>query len=239
MREAGLIAHRVVEANHDAPAAAIEQVYRIGDSGEAAAAAVAKRLGEHGLVVHNHGLPAAASRADLTAMIGTAASAQTLVLWLRPADLAALGSAPMGAHAIYSSGLMAGLEHAPLPAEWRAHSELTYPFDLPATRSVRVGNPLHWFAISHIPVVDEQMQADTYLACGLVSEAVNHTADNFNRTYLVELLQGMVEHRLVTGYYPRLDLATYQRFASKGGYIVHFADSSGLRLIADGDWTTP
>jgi mono/diheme cytochrome c family protein len=237
--EAGLIAHRVVEANHDAPAAAIEQVYRIGDSGEAAAAALAKRLGEHGLVVHNHGLPAAASRADLTAMIGTAASAQTLVLWLRPADLAALGSAPTGAHAIYFSGLMAGLEHAPLPAEWRAHSELTYPFDLPATRSVRVGNPLHWFAISHIPVVDEQMQADTYLACGLVSEAVNHTADNFNRTYLVELLQGMVEHRLVTGYYPRLTLATHQRFASKGGYIVHFADSSGLRLIADGDWTTP
>ena len=237
--EAELIAHRVIEANRAAPAATVEQVYRIGDSGEAAAAALAKRLGEHGLVVHNHGLPAAAARADLTATVGTAASAQTLVLWLRPTDLAALGPAPTGVHAIYFSGLMAGLEHAPLPAEWRAHSELTYPFDMPAQRSVRVGNPLHWFAISHIPVVDEQMQADTYLACGLVSEAVNHMADNFNRTYLVERLQGMIEHRLVTGYYPRLTLATHQRFASKGGYIVHFADSSGLRLIADGDWTTP
>jgi mono/diheme cytochrome c family protein len=233
--EAELIANRVVEA----PTASVEQVYRIGDSGEAAAAALAKRLGEHGVVVHNHALPAAASRADLTAAIGTAASGQALVLWLRPADLAALGPAPTGLHSIYLSGLMAGLEHAPLPAEWRGHSELTYPFDLPASRSVRVGNPLHWFAISHIPVVAEQMQADTYLACGLVSEAVNHMVDNFNRTYLVERLQGMIEHRMVTGYYPRLTLATHQRFASKGGYLVHFADSSGLRVIADGSWTTP
>jgi hypothetical protein len=237
--EAELIAHRVVEANRDAPGATVEQVYRIGDSGEAAAGALAKRINEHGLVVHNHGLPAAASPADLTAKIATAASGQTLVLWLRPADLAALGRPPTGLHAIYLSGLMADLEHAPLPAEWRAHSELTYPFDLPATRSLRVGNPINWFAIHHIPVVAEQMQADTYLACGLVSEAVNHMADNFNRTYLIERLQGMIEHRLVTGYYPRLTLATHQRFASKGGYIVHFADSSGLRLIADTDWTTP
>jgi mono/diheme cytochrome c family protein len=244
--EAELIAHRVVEAgpwvlraNRDAPAATLEQVYRIGDSGEAAAAALAKRVGEHGIVVHNHRLPAAASRADLTATIGSAPSGQTLVLWLRPSDLAALGPPPAGPHAIYVSGLMGGLEHAPLPAEWRAHSELTYPFDLPATRSVRVGNPLNWFAIRHIPVVAEQTQADTYLACGLVSEAVNHMADNFNRAYLIERLQGMVEHRLVTGYYPRLTLANHQRFASKGGYIVRFADPSGLRLIADGDWNTP
>jgi mono/diheme cytochrome c family protein len=237
--EAELIAHRVVEANRDTPAATVEQVYRSGDSGAAAAAALAKLIGEHGLLVHNHVLPAAASRADLMATIGAAASGQTLVLWLRPADLAALGAAPTGPHAIYLSGLMAGLEHAPLPAEWRAHSELTYPFDLPAKRSVRVGNPLNWFAIRHIPVVAEQMQADTYLACGLVSEAVNHMADNFNRTYLIERLQGMIEHRLVTGYYPRLTLATHQRFASKGGYMVHFADSSGSRMLADSDWTTP
>jgi hypothetical protein len=64
-------------------------------------------------------------------------------------------------------------------------------------------------------------------------------ADNFNATYLIERLQGMIEHRVVTGYYPRLTLATRQRFASKGGYIVHFAEPSGVRLIADSDWIIP
>jgi hypothetical protein len=134
---------------------------------------------------------------------------------------------------------MAGLEHAALPADWRPRVKVTYPFDLPEKRGLRVGNPRYWFAIRHIPVTAEQVQADTYLACGLVSEALSHMADNFNGTYLIERLQGMIEHRVVTGYYPRLTLATHQRFASKGGYIVHFAEPSGVRLIADSEWITP
>jgi hypothetical protein len=134
---------------------------------------------------------------------------------------------------------MGGLEHAPLAADWRLRAKLTYLFDLPEKRAVRVGNPRNWFAIRHVPIVAEQVQADTYLACGLVAEALSHMVDNFNRTYLIERLQGMVERRMVTGYYPRLALATHQRFASKGGYITHFADASGVRLVADTDWTTP
>jgi hypothetical protein len=49
----------------------------------------------------------------------------------------------------------------------------------------------------------------------------------------------MLERRLVTGYYPRLALAPNQRFASKGGYWVRFADSTGVRLLPDGDWVVP
>jgi hypothetical protein len=184
-------------------------------------------------------LPSGAPAADVAAAIRASAGAQTLILWLRPRDINSLGPAPTAPASVYVSGLMAGGENAPLPVDWRAHAELTYPFDLPEKRSVRVGNPQHWFAISHIPLVAEQVQADTYLACGLVSEALSHMADNFNRAYLIEQLQGMVEHRVVTGYYPRLTLATHQRFASKGGYLVHFAEVSGVRLVADSDWITP
>ena len=54
-----------------------------------------------------------------------------------------------------------------------------------------------------------------------------------------ERLQTMMEHRIVTVYYPRLTLATHQRFASKGGYLAHFADASGSKLVADSDWLTP
>ncbi len=134
---------------------------------------------------------------------------------------------------------MGGLERSPLAADWRVRSQMAYPFDLPKKRIARVDYPLGWFRIRHIPIVDEQMQADTYLACGLMSEALNHMVDTFYGPYLIEQLQSMVEHRIVTGYYPRLTLAENQHFASKGGYLVHFEGSTGAGIAADGDWIVP
>jgi Cytochrome c len=237
--EAALIGNRILDSTSAPLAGGVEQVYRSGDSGEAAAAALAERIGQRGATVHNHPLPLGATGAEVAAAIRAAEGGKALILWLRPPDLAALGPPPTGPLAIYVSGLMADLERAPLPAAWRARAELTYPFDLPDKRSVRVDYPLRWFAIRHIPVVAEQVQADTYLACGLLSEALSHMADNFNRAYLIEKLQGMLEHRVVTGYYPRLTLATHQRFASKGGYLVRFADGTGPRLVTASDWISP
>ena len=49
----------------------------------------------------------------------------------------------------------------------------------------------------------------------------------------------MVDHRVITGYYPRLTLATGQRFASKGGYMVRFAEAKGTKLVAETDWIVP
>jgi hypothetical protein len=237
--EAALIAERVLSGAGASRSGNIEQIYRAGDSGEAAAAALADRIGTQGPVVHSHMLPAGAQTAAVAAAVREAANGATLVLWLRPPDIAALGPAPSGPQRIYLSGLMGDLEHAPLPEGWRERAELTYTFDLPEKRSVRVDYPLRWFAIRHIPVVAEQVQADTYLACGLLSEALSRMADNFNRAYLIERLQGMLEHRVVTGYYPRLTLAAHQRFASKGGYLVRFADGAGPRLVAVSDWISP
>ncbi len=116
---------------------------------------------------------------------------------------------------------------------------MTYPFDLPERRGVRLDYPLGWLAFRHVPLVAEQVQADTYLACNLVADVMNRMADNTSRAYLIEQLQEQLEHRLITGYYPRLALATNQRFASKGGFLVHFRDPDGTALVADGDWTVP
>ncbi|MFP3693192.1 cytochrome C, partial [Burkholderia sp. SIMBA_048] len=59
------------------------------------------------------------------------------------------------------------------------------------------------------------------------------------RDYLVERIDDMLEHRILTGYYPRLTLAPGQRYASKGGYIVRFAEPDRLRVVADSDWIVP
>lgn len=49
----------------------------------------------------------------------------------------------------------------------------------------------------------------------------------------------MLGERESTTVYPRLTLATGQRFASKGAYIVRFADTNSNTLIAESGWIVP
>jgi hypothetical protein len=235
--EAGLIGSALTAPSAGAPVKLVQQIYRAGDSGEAAAHALDRLLTEKGVTVRDSVL--GIDDRGLSNALRSASAADALVLWVRPADLAALGDAKGAPPVVYMSGLMGGLENSPLPAAWRSRTRMAYPFDLPQNRIVRVDYPLGWFRIRRIPIVDEQMQADTYLALGLVSEALNEMVDTFYGPYLIEYLQSMVEHRIVTGYYPRLTLAENQHFASKGGYLVQFAGAEGKRLAAVHDWTVP
>jgi len=59
------------------------------------------------------------------------------------------------------------------------------------------------------------VQADTYLACGLLAETLKYMADTFVPDYLIERAEDMIDRRIITGYYPHLTLAQGQRFASK------------------------
>jgi hypothetical protein len=236
--EAELIASKIGESFKDRPGRSVQQIYREGDSGERAAGALETALRERGIEVQSRAVPGPPGR-GLAAALRGASKADALVLWLRPADLAALGEPPAAHPALYVSGLMAALESAPLPPAWRVRALMAYPFDLPDRRVVRVDYPLGWFSFRHIPVVDEQIQADTYLACGLLAETLNHMADVIEPDYLVERIQEILDHRILTGYYPRLTLAVGQSLASKGGYLVKFAGPTGSRVVADGEWTIP
>jgi hypothetical protein len=238
--EAGIIAKSIADPDSGPPVRSVLQVYRDGDSGEAAARALAAALQRSGIAVHSEVIPAASEPGKGVAQtLRKASKADALVLWLRPNDIAALGEPPADSGPVYMSGLMGGLERTPLPGAWRSHIRMAYPFDLPDARVVRVDFPMGWFSFRHIPVTAEQVQVDTYLACGLLAETLNHTADTFVREYLVERMEDLLEHRYLTGYYPRLALAEGQRFASKGGYVVRFADAAGSRLVAAHDWTVP
>jgi hypothetical protein len=237
--EAGLIAHELQQGEAQGAGHRLVQLYRADDIGAAAARALAASARRPGLIVIERVLKAGAPPSELRAAVRDIRPDDDLVLWLRPNDLAALESQPPGAAGLWISGLMGGLENAPLPENWRSVAHLAYPFDLPDKRRVRVDYPLGWFRVRNVPLLDVQVQADTYLACGLVSETLNHIVDTFVRDYLIERLENMLEHRIITGYYPRLTLAPGQRFASKGGYVVHFAEPKGTRLVADGDWIVP
>ena len=242
--EAELIAKSILGAGAGGgPLGVVEQVYRAGGSGERAAEALSAQLRGQGLAVHGTVLPAGAKeqavKAALRKLAAKGKDQDALVLWLGAADLTTLAEVPPGPGPVYLSGLLGGLELAPLPAAWRERARMTYPVDLPEKRRTRLNYPLGWFSFRRIPVVAEQLQTDTYLACTLLAEVLNHMADNFDRPYLIEQLQGLVDHRLITGYYPRLSLASNQRFASKGGYLVQFKEPTGKVVTPVGDWTVP
>ena len=237
--EAELIAKSLLgEGGHPRPARVL-QVYRGGDIGEVAAAALAATLRSSGLVVTRRVVPRDAASGAVADAVRSEPGADALVLWLRPGDVASLPATPPTRAAVYLSGQMAGLERAPLPAGWRRAAEMAYPCDLPDHRRVRVDFAMGWFRARKIPLVAEQTQVDTYLALGLLSETLKGVTDTFVRDYLVERLEDTLAHRIMTGYYPHLGVAVGQRYASKGGYVVRFAPGNGMALVADGDWMVP
>ncbi len=213
------------------------QIFRAGDVGAAGARAL--RLFKPAYRYLERELPGNGSPQDLAGALHDVGRDDAVVLWLRPGDLQSLSGLHSATTHVWVSGEMGGLEHAPLPADWRAFSRMAYPVDLPASRAVRVDYALSWFRLRHIPVTSQKVQVDTYLACGILSETLNHITDAFLRDYLLERVETDLDHRVLTGYYPRLTLAPLQRFASKGGYVVRFNEAQGSAVTAVTPWLTP
>jgi hypothetical protein len=217
----------------------VVQIFRSGDVGEQAAAELRAAAAQSGVSFENRVLRGSGGADQLRKAISHLGGTDALVLWLRPQDLMLLPAVPARTSLVWMSGVMGGLESAPLPVAWRAATRMTYPFDLPDRRRVRVDYALGWFRIRQVPMSALQVQADTYLACGLLSETLNHMVDTFERDYLIERIEQDLDHRVLTGYYPRLTLAAGQRFASKGGYVVRFTDPQGPKLATLSEWLTP
>jgi len=232
--EAALIADDVAQRSAAAKPRVV-QIFRSGDIGAAAASAFAAsaQLDRIETVSFALGDPQ-----DLVQSLRRVRPSDVVVLWLRAADIAALPPIADAA-GIYVSGLMADLERAPLPPAWRRTARMSYPFDLPTARKFRMNYPLAWLKVRHIAPADEIVQSNTYLACGILAELLTSMQDNFVRDYLIERIEDMLSHRVLSGLYPRLGLAPGQRFASKGGYIVHFTESAGTQISPDTDWMVP
>lgn len=237
--EAQMIAARLDESRQTSALRRVIQVFRGGDMGEQAAGALTAAMAGSPIQNVNQMIGSSAGSKELAAALHGAGAGDAVVLWLRPEDIAMLPVKPVSTAEVYLSGLMAGMESAPLSAAWRGTTRMAYPADLPEQRKFRMNFPLGWFRVKHIPVVAEQVQADTYLACGILSETLGEMLDSFVGDYLEERLEDMLSRRTITGYYPRLGLAPRQRFASKGGYIVRFAEPTGARVVADSDWIVP
>jgi hypothetical protein len=237
--EAELIAKAIRAESAGKWPVAVYQVYRSADSGAAAAATLATALKHSEIRVSAEAVPAGAGSRRLEEVLSHRPASAIVVLWLRPADLAALTRSSPPSGRVYVSGLMSGLEHASVPSRWREHVALSYPVELPQRRRVQLDYAVGWFAFRHIPIVDLPAQADAFLACTLLGDTLKLMSDRASPAYLIEQLQPLLEHRTLTGYYPRLALGAHQHFASKGGYIVHLGGPEGATVVADTPWLVP
>jgi hypothetical protein len=237
--EAELIANRL-QNTLSAPAPRVLQIYRADDIGAAAAAALRKAVDSPALKFRQQVLEARAPASALARALATAQPSDAVVLWLRPGDLKALPARPPSAAGIYLSGLMGGLDAAPLPDAWRGVARMAYPFEMPQRRGINMDYAQGWFKFHRIRMTQERIQTNTFLACGIMTEAVGRMLDNLIPDYLLELVELQLGHRVVNGYYSRLGLGAGQRFASKGGYLVRFdGPAAAPKLVADGDWIVP
>jgi hypothetical protein len=94
-----------------------------------------------------------------------------------------------------------------------------------------------WLHFRRIPVVDERVQVDTFIACSILTQALSSMVGEYQPDYLVERVEAMLSSRIVDGYYDHLGLAPGQRFASKGGYLVRFTGPESV--AAEGEWLVP
>lgn len=237
--EARLISQALQESKEQSGIKRVVQIYREEDVGQEAANALVKAGGSTGLPSISRVLKFGAKKHELENLLKQGSAGDAFILWLRPDDLKSLPAELPKMNSVFISGLMGGLENSPLPQAWRRVAHMAYPLDMPDLRKARMNFPLGWLKIHKIPLVDELTQANTYLACGIMAETITDMLDSFVRDYMVERIESMVSYRTVTGHYPRLGLAPGQRFAAKGGYIVHFAEPEGTRLLADSDWIVP
>jgi hypothetical protein len=237
--EADLMAHQLQIQKEKDGLGRITQVYRTGNIGAEASRKLNEDVEKIGVQTVSHPLRPGDSLQSVADLVKNLGPRDAVVLWLSPEDLKALPADAHPASQLYLSGLMGGLENSPVSGVWRDNAYMTYPFELPAKRSVLLNYPLGWFRIQHIPIVAERTLVDTYVTCEALSENMNSMGDDIVRDYLVERFEMMLSSRTINGYYSRLALAAGQRFASKGGYIVRFSGPGTNKLSAASDWIVP
>lgn len=164
------------------------------------------------------------------------------VFWLDRSALAELmASAPLPPERkkVFFSGTLLEAEVEPPEGFVGPEMYLIYPFALPQERDQLLLRIRTWFRAKGIEMVDARIQANTYFTLMMVGRAIKRIIDNFSREYLIERIEHSVDDALVTSFYPRVSLASEQRFASKGAYVLQLSDDTPAGFVAVTDWLIP
>jgi ABC-type branched-subunit amino acid transport system substrate-binding protein len=211
------------------------------DAGASASAAFRVAFGADGTTLRDVNLPNDADDKFWRELSRQNAGA-TLVLWLRPAQLAHAGeltSADSGIKDVYLSTGMGAANQSMIRPDVAGRLRLVWPEDLPAARRARLDNISRWMRAKGIELTDPEAQYNAYLAATVTGMVAMHTKDAWSRELLLERMEHRLGTALELSMYPHISLGPGQRFASKGSYIVQLNPDPANPMTAISDWIVP
>jgi hypothetical protein len=113
-----------------------------------------------------------------------------------------------------------------------------YPYVKPSKEVRATIRSSLWARSRKIEITEKVIYTNTFTAINLLVSAIKHVRSHFNRPYIIELLEHMLDRAVLTGMYPKLTIGPDQRYASRGGYIMEVKDDP-LPLQPISDWLLP
>ena len=226
--EADVLARHLRNQEKKAPHRLL-QVYRDDAVGRSAAQRLAEALHDSGIEIENRVLHGQEPSALKEALKGLS-SKDAVMLWLRPADLSALGkAAPKQPPAVaYVSGFLAEDSYDFASKAWRPHVRVVYPYELGEKRQKTVASLKKWLKTWNLPLVDEAFQTEVFFNLLLLTDLSSQMLDNLYRDYMVERAEDMLSLGSNVSAYPHLSLATRAAVCFQGS--LHCALCPGWQI---------
>jgi len=222
----------------------VVQVYRAGDArGAVAAAALETAVEARGGQVEDFALTDFDDESvnDFWSSVTDQGRAAVMILWLGEADTQAfwqrLGGDAAAAR-IYLSTTLYGSDPVQVPASAREQLRFVHPYEMPGKLNRLLLRSTGWLRSRRIYApAEKQVQANAYFALKMAGGALKGIQGYFDREFLLEGIEHMVDNANYTSVYPRMSLAPEQRFVSKGCYIARLSEDGSL--VAVTDWLIP
>jgi hypothetical protein len=128
----------------------------------------------------SQGLPA------IKAALAGLGKQDSLVLWLRSADLKALAGLNATAASVFISATLAGGEPLDLPMALRQQASLVQPLEVERLRNFNLERFNLWLNAMKIPATDTRMQSEVYFATRSLVTTVHGMLNNLQTDYLIE-----------------------------------------------------
>ncbi len=110
----------------------------------------------------------------------------SVVLWLRPADLKDLAGLETTAASVFVSATLADGENLELPLALRRKASLVQALEVERLRSANLARVNLWLNAMKIPSVDMRMQSEVYFATRSLVATVHGMLNNLHTDYLIE-----------------------------------------------------